>query len=408
MTTTSQKPIRIGIVGAGPAGLTLARLLQLHNIPLSIFDFEAGPSDRWQGRSLNLNPGSGLAAIDAMGLRPEIDKLIMPEREEMRILDKDARVIYKDEGGGPPPGMEFTKEELEAHRRPEIDRSDLRELLLKSVDPKTVQWGKKAVRVESSPHPILHFDDGTSESFDLIIGADGAWSKIRRHLTDAQPTYSGITFVDMRVQDFEKRFPDLAEIVGGGGSFALEQDRGIIGHISGNNTLGLYACLRVPEDSPELKKALSQDPATTKAYLAAQFPKWNAKLLSLLKVAEDSPIVSRPIYALPSDHSWTSQPGITLIGDAAHVMSPFAGEGVNLAMLDALDLVTAIDAAWKRDGTVKAVLNEIPGFEKKMMERSSVEAHNSARNLEIAFDARAPQSFVEALEAAMAGGGPPE
>ncbi|TVY85919.1 Monooxygenase, partial [Lachnellula willkommii] len=104
---------------------------------------------------------------------------------------------------------------------------------------------------------------------------------------------------------------------------------------------------------------------------------------------------AKPLYMLPpTDNKWTHTPGLTLIGDAAHLMTPFAGEGVNCAMLDALELSKAIISSHGGD-----LDKGIEGFEKKMWRRNRAIAEDTYGNLKLIFhDERAPEGIVRDFE----------
>ncbi|GGS36740.1 hypothetical protein Snoj_16680 [Streptomyces nojiriensis] len=193
---------RIAIIGAGPGGLTCARILQRHGIPVTVYDLDASPAARSQGGTLDMHPGTGQYALRAADLLDEFLTLARPEGQQMRMVDADGRIVFD----GIPPEADTTE------GNPEIDRGQLRDLLLDSLEPGTVQWAHKLTSAEPVGNGIhrLHFADGTATDADLVIGADGAWSRVRCLLTDATPLYTGITFVETGFNDVDTRHPRLA------------------------------------------------------------------------------------------------------------------------------------------------------------------------------------------------------
>src|SRR5580658_6139002 len=123
------------------------------------------------------------------------------------------------------------------------------------------------------------------------------------------------------------------------------------------------------------------------ARVAAEFDGWAPELTALITDGETDP-VARTIHALPTGHRWERVPGVTLLGDAAHLMSP-AGEGANLAMYDGAELGKAI-AAHRDD--LEAALAE---YEESMFARSAIAAAESARTLALLFDDNAPQGLID-------------
>ncbi|WP_158937922.1 NAD(P)/FAD-dependent oxidoreductase [Burkholderia sp. S171] len=212
-----------------------------------------------------------------------------------------------------------------------------------SLPPNTVQWDHPPVAIHAQDDGTfeLAFRHGRTETVDLVVGADGAGSCVRPLVSEARPVYSGVTFLELGIDDVDTRFPELASLIGRGLTFAVGDSKALIGHRDANAHITVYAAMRVPEDWIE-KGGLDLSSADAKrASIAAHFAGWSENLLELIYRSGDR-ITPRTIQALPVGHRWEHRPGVTLLGDAAHLMSPFGGNGANLAMLDAADLALAL------------------------------------------------------------------
>ncbi|WP_058379014.1 FAD-dependent oxidoreductase [Pandoraea norimbergensis] len=348
-----QSARRIAIVGAGPAGLVAARILQLRGFHPVVFEAEASTSARDQGGTLDLHVETGQKALELAGLHDTFVSHARYDDQGTRMLDyASAQPLFED---SPPSGT---------GDRPEIDRRALRDLLLASLLPDTVRWGHKLVAVEAvatagmgasegesknnepAGQHVLRFANGAEETFDLVIGADGAWSKIRAKLSDVVPVYTGVTFVECWLDEVDTRHPEIAALVGRGTMFSLHDNMGLIAQRNGGGHVRVYAAFRRPENWADALGVNTQDPAQMRAALLQCFAGWSPQLLALISSCLDV-IVTRPIYTLPGDFGWRPVAGLTLLGDAAHLLPP-VGFGVNLAMLDAAELATALtlDGDW--------------------------------------------------------------
>ena len=398
---------RIAIIGGGPAGLTCARILQLHGLRVTVYESENSTESRSQGGSLDLHADSGLKAVIAAGLIEQFNAKARPEDDQMRILDKTGQVFLDVKPNDEAEGVE---------KRPEIDRAELRQILLEALDKGAIQWGRKLVKVEptgddESGSHMLVFEDGAREEADLVIGADGAWSKVRPVVSDKTPAYVGVTFVDCVIENIDERFPKLADVCGRGTSMMLSLERGILVQRNANGKVRVYVVVMVAEEWAKTEfaeAARTGGPASIRRLMLPFFQGWNPEILDFIHNCDDDPIWARPIYALPVDHRWSPKRGVTLVGDAAHVMSPFAGEGVNIAMLDAMELAMALGEAWKSDPSVDSLYDAIPAVEQIMFERGQRAASTAARNQILAFNERAPHDFSEMLVSLMTAGGPPQ
>jgi 2-polyprenyl-6-methoxyphenol hydroxylase-like FAD-dependent oxidoreductase len=364
----------VTIIGAGLGGLTLARVLHVHGIPATIYEAETSPTVRAQGGMLDIHDHNGQPALQAAGLTAEFRSLILEGGEATRVLDRDGTVLLDepDDGTG---------------GRPEVQRGELRRVLLDSLPAGTVRWGHKVsgVRALGDGRHEVTFTDGTTVITGLLVGADGAWSRVRPLLSDAIPEYVGTSYVETYLFDSDIQHPASAKAVGGGSLFALVPGKGIQAHRESDGTLHTYVALTKPQDW--FADIDFTDSATATARIAQEFDGWAPELTALITDGETAPVL-RPIHSLPIGHRWDRVPGVTLLGDAAHVMIP-SGEGANLAMYDGAELGRALAA---HPDDVEAALSE---YEQALFPRSATAAAEAAEVLQLCFGDNAPQSLID-------------
>ncbi|MFF3271209.1 FAD-dependent oxidoreductase [Streptomyces chrestomyceticus] len=358
---------RVAVVGAGPGGLVCARVLQLHGRSVTVFEREAAFDARPQGGSLDLHPETGQAALRAAGVLDRFHALSRPEGQEWRKVDHVTAAAMEQEW---PPGDEGAGVE----DRPEIDRGHLRGLLLDSLAPGTVRWGSAV----SGAVPLddgtcrLEFADGTSEVFDLVVGADGAWSRVRPAVSDALPAYTGVAFVETGFDDSDVRHPALARLVGPGTLVAESGSTILFAQRNSNGHIRTYVAFRAPLDWHTAAGLDVEDTAAMREYLGTRLDGW-AEGLRYAMLNGDHGFANRPLFALPVPHIWEHVPGVTLLGDAAHLMPPL-GVGVNHALLDGAELAQALVREERVDDAVRA-------YEELMLPRSADLAKRCAEGL---------------------------
>lgn len=350
---------RIAIVGGGPGGLTLARLLLQGGAAVKVYERDVNRSVRVQGATLDLHDESGLAALRKAGLMAAFERHYRPGADHMRVVDKHG-VIRFDEMAGPTEGVYF---------RPEIDRGPLRNLLLDSLQEDTVVWDSHFQDMQQEGEGWrLHFKNGTDAYADIVIAADGANSRLRPYLTDIVAFYSGYTAIEGAVYDSAKNVPVLHELLHGGKIFALGDDKTLILSSKGDGSLVFYPAFKAPENWVAESGIDFNNKDAVKAWFQEAFTGWDPLWLPLFEQSKGSFIV-RPLYCMPLDQHWKSQPNLTLLGDAAHLMPPYAGEGVNMAMLDALELSECL-----LDPAFHTPHEAIAAYEKQMLARASATA----------------------------------
>jgi 2-polyprenyl-6-methoxyphenol hydroxylase-like FAD-dependent oxidoreductase len=364
----------VTIIGAGLGGLMLARVLHVHGIAATVYEAETAANARAQGGMLDIHENNGQLALKAAGLFAEFRKIIHAGGEATRVLDKHGNVLLDepDDGTG---------------GRPEVPRGELRRILLESFPGGTVRWGHKLTAVSplGAGRHRLTFADGSTVATGLLVGADGAWSKVRSIVSEAKPAYVGTSFIETYLFDSDNRHKRSAEAVGGGALFAVAPGKGILAHREPNGALHAYAELNKPKDW--IDSIDFSDPTTALALVAAEFDGWSPELTALITDGETEP-VARPLHALPVEHRWDRVPGVTLVGDAAHLMIP-SGEGANLAMYDGAELGKAIAA--NPDDIEAALL----AYEKELFPRSAAEAAEAERILNVCIGPNAPQSLLD-------------
>ena len=401
----SPESTSIAIIGAGPAGLTLARLLLVSplfttsssttpKLTLTIFEKDPSPHARYdQGGTLDLHPATGLAAVKAMDLTDQVARYLRYDGEEMAIVDKlGTELIHIKDA---------SSNNLDA--RPEIDRKRLQEILLESVMGKDgervsmVRWGKQLASIDEATGVLTFKDSNTDGPFDLVVGADGAWSRVRPVLTKIRPHYSGVTGFELQIHAPRQNHPDLNRQVGRGTIFAMSDRKSLIAQRLGDDTIKVAAytlreegyAAQICGRGPDGKMTASQD--EIKQAILELYADWNEDLTRWV----DAATVVRPwdLYELHVGHRHEHKKGYTVLSDAAHLMTPFAGEGVNAGMKDSLELSGAIVSALTEGSDLDEAVKQ---FEEAMFVRGREVQLDTMRNKTAMFREDAPVGFLTA------------
>ena len=374
---------QVAIIGGGPGGLMLARLLQQKGISVKVYERDADQYVRQQGATLDLHYESGLKALRAGGLMGEFKKNYRPGAERVTITDNNAVVHYTEHDNEPLQDLD------NEYARPEIDRGPLRDLLIASLDDNTIVWNSKFSELKANGNGWdLLFENGTTAYADLVIAADGANTKIRKYITNVERIYSGVTIIEGNIYNAKTNAPRLWELTNGGKIFALWNSKTVVLSAKGEGSLSFYTTTKEPADFVRMLGTNFTNKERVFTWFKSRFSDWSDAWNEIF-LTDESYFVTRPQYYFPQDQSWQTIPNLTMIGDAAH-QTPPSGDGVNQAMLDALELYEALCKE-----NFSTVQEAIAAFEKKMLDRTSVatdealqltEAMLSENNLQFMLD----------------------
>ncbi|UUF14016.1 MULTISPECIES: FAD-dependent oxidoreductase [Flavobacterium] len=352
------KDKKVAILGGGPGGLTLARLLQLKGVEVKVYERDFNKESRVQGAIVDLHFDSGLKVMAAAGLLDSFKDVYMHGADKYRMVDKNAN-IYIDEDNNA--GDDFTNENF----RPEIDRGILRNLLIDNLLPDTVIWDSHFVSMDQVNNSWeLKFKNGSTAFADIVIGSDGHLSKIRPYVTNIQSLYSGATIIQGEIENPETECPDIYNLVDNANLLAMDIGKTIAAQPMASGGLTFYAASLYPENWVKTSGINFNNPDDVYVYLVKYYEDWNPIFFTLFKACKK--FVIRPLNYFPLDQNWEAKPNVTLIGDAAHLMPP-SGEGVNTAMLDALDLCECLC-----NGEFPDLKTAIANYEERMRSRAAV------------------------------------
>lgn len=376
MSTIKNK--KIAIVGGGPGGLTLARLLQMNGAEVKVYERDLHKDARPKGATLDLHDESGLRALRQAGLMDAFMANYRPNADRMSIMDKNANVVLEDHVSG----------EGE-HFRPEIDRGPLQNILLDSLEQGTVQWNSqfKSLKPDNGAWK-LEFQNGNYDFADIVIAADGANSKLRPYITAVEPFYVGVTAIEGAIYNAAAVVPRIHGLLKDGKIFAMGDEKTLIVSSKGDGSIVFYPGFKTEENWSKECGIDFSDKTQVMAWFKEEYSGWDTMWQELFENAATS-FVPRPQYCMPLDQDREALPNLTLLGDAAHLMPPYAGEGVNMAMLDAVELCNCLISEDFTD-----TKSAIAAYEQQMRKRASETAEMTLESTALLHSTDAIQFMV--------------
>ncbi|MBB4802756.1 2-polyprenyl-6-methoxyphenol hydroxylase-like FAD-dependent oxidoreductase [Flavobacterium nitrogenifigens] len=390
---------QVAIIGGGMGGLLLARLLQMQNVNVKVYERDNDDKVRVQGSPLDLHEDSGLKAMEKADLLKEFYANVRPNASKARIVNKDFELKFDEHS------IKKSHSELNSKPntnslqdiskpRPEIDRSILRSILIQSLLPETIVWNSHFTVMEKENKGWrLHFKNETSFYANLVIAADGANSKVRSYLNAEKPIYSGITMLEGTIYNAKENTPNLFEFSKGGKVLAFGNEQTIMYGTKGDDSLMFLLSSKIPENWISESNLDFKNNQEVFEWFKEFYPEWSSKWHELL-LSNELYFIPRPQYYFPLDQTWKTQENLTMIGDAAHRMPPFAGKGANLAMLDALELAECLTG-----NQFETSENAITYFERQMLERASRATEDTLKNGEQLHSKNALEKLVDIFNA---------
>ena len=342
---------KVAIIGAGPVGLTFAKLLQQEGVDVNVYERDDNEFVRIKGGTLDIHQNLGQKALEKAGLLAEFYRYSRPTGE--RAADIHGNIL-----------SDSFPDTAYLYDRPEIDRNDLRKLLIHNLEPDTVIWGSKLVALEKDIDKfILHFDNGVTETADLVVGANGGMSCVRQYITDVKPQYTGTIIIQGEVLQPDKSCPNFKKLCGTGNLGVAAQRIFLFSQTKASGALNYYVSFRTPETWIERSELDFNNRQEVCSFLTELVYSWHDVYKELFAATDEFTLL--PMRVLPLERREVYE-NITLIGDAAHVMPPFAGIGVNIGLLDALYLAENLT-----NGLFADIPSAIGHYEEKMYQYAS-------------------------------------
>lgn len=331
---------KVGIIGAGPAGLAAAIALEKQGLDVHIFERTKAFRPIGAGVTLSPNGVKSLAAIDA--------DIVQQLKQQGSQLN---RFRIRTTRGWPILNQPVKDDEYDQPFLA-IRWFSIQETMRAKLPPEILHLNHQLIHFEQTQQSVnLSFDNGETASVDLLIGADGIRSVVRKQLFGLEdPAYGG--WMTWRgVQKYQHRLlpPHHTTIFAKRGKSLILLDNGQ-GYLS-------WALEMI---NPTIHR--SQHPEAAKARVLQELDHWHPALQELINLTEANTIVERPVCEPIILPQW-SNGRVTLIGDAAHPMTPFLGQGTNTTFED----VWALSTCLSQQDNLEAALEQ---YETSRIERA--------------------------------------